>query len=381
MEGAMRFLVTGTGAVVVLLVSLGTAFAPPILGGFNPPEMRGARFSGDGRLVVVQFLSTSISSVGGNLTATVIYDTVTGKRLAEVPGNVLAIHPDNSRLLLVRAAQDNKGYSAEELCLWEWKTGKVLRAFEPTTDDVVNLTFSPDGKLVFSGHWDKYFRVWDVATGKQVRAIDSGPDKISKTTNNFPRFFFIDQGQRVVASYPQTMRVWDVASGEQVGPEVRVPDKLKGFSSHDLFSVSGNGQDAWLLLNHSIGWTSKGGPIVKPLALGQWGFRNDKLVCEIILPEKHAFVIGTGCSADNGRKLMAVADPGWLYTWEVPGGKLLWSMAIFPPAAQKQMNMGAVAIFSPGGRYLLTRHTGKTMRLWDTVQRKLLWTADIDGTK
>ncbi len=55
--------------------------------------------------------------------------------------------------------------------LWDLATGKELRSFLGHTDEVLHVAFSQDGKQVFTNGKDQTVRLWDVATGKEVRIL------------------------------------------------------------------------------------------------------------------------------------------------------------------------------------------------------------------
>src|SRR5262249_18488223 len=77
------------------------------------------------------------------------------------------------------------GGSGKEIRLWEVATGREVRAFLPAGVDarsghavwwahhsgVTALAFSPDGALALSASYDKTLKVWDVATGREVRKL------------------------------------------------------------------------------------------------------------------------------------------------------------------------------------------------------------------
>ena len=39
------------------------------------------------------------------------------------------------------------------------------------TDVVTSVAFSPDGKRIVSGSWDKTVKVWDAATGTEIFSL------------------------------------------------------------------------------------------------------------------------------------------------------------------------------------------------------------------
>ncbi|KIO00838.1 hypothetical protein M404DRAFT_1003535 [Pisolithus tinctorius Marx 270] len=80
------------------------------------------------------------------------------------------------------------------------------------TDGVLSVAFSPDGKRIVSGSWDKTVRVWDVEGGVQIGSPLEGH------TSEVNSVAFSPDGKRIVSgSMDNTVRVWDVEGGVQIG--------------------------------------------------------------------------------------------------------------------------------------------------------------------
>src|SRR5262249_60501393 len=58
--------------------------------------------------------------------------------------------------------------------LWDAATGKELRRFEGHRAGVESVAFSPDGALLASGGSDDAARAWEAATGKEVWRWEGG---------------------------------------------------------------------------------------------------------------------------------------------------------------------------------------------------------------
>src|ERR1017187_6894965 len=55
--------------------------------------------------------------------------------------------------------------------LWEVATGKEIRLLKHSSS-VTSVAFSPDGRWALTGSMDKTARVWEVATGKEIRRLE-----------------------------------------------------------------------------------------------------------------------------------------------------------------------------------------------------------------
>ena len=93
-------------------------------------------------------------------------------------------------------------------------TGTVLKGH---TLGVTTLCYSPDGKQLASGSWDKTVRLWDIATGKSVATLKGHTNKIRHVA------YSIDGKSLASASIDGTVRLWDTASGNHIAT----------FSGHD----------------------------------------------------------------------------------------------------------------------------------------------------
>ena len=136
--------------------------------------------------------------------------------------------------------------------MWDAANGQETLTLKGHTQLVTSVAFSPDGKRIVSGSWDKTIKVWDAASGQRnphpqgaherghERGVQPGRQTdrqrqlrtrrsrcgtrpaASETltlkghTNEVTSVAFSPDGKRIVSgSRDNTVKVWDAASGQE----------------------------------------------------------------------------------------------------------------------------------------------------------------------
>ena len=94
--------------------------------------------------------------------------------------------------------------------LWDTATGREVRTFSWYVNGVTSVTFNLDGNRFLSSSGDDTVKLWDAATGRRVQAFSGHTSYINSVT-------FSSNGNLVLSgSGDRTIKLWDVATGREV---------------------------------------------------------------------------------------------------------------------------------------------------------------------
>jgi WD40 repeat protein len=239
----------------------------------------------------------TVATAGGDRTIR-LWDIHSGKELKRLEGHegsvrCVAFAPDGR--LLASGSDDHT------IRLWEMATGRQVRCLQGHDGDVYDIAFSPDGRLLASGD---YFMggllLWEVATGKLQRRLTEDVGVMSLA--------FAPDGRTLAAGemnarprFPQKpgsrIRLWDVATGK----ETRALDGHGSFVHALAFSPDGKtlasgGNDKQVRL-----WDPSTGRLLGQLGTYQWGAH-----CLAFTADGRALAVGG--AAANELELWEVAS-------------------------------------------------------------------------
>jgi WD40 repeat protein/mono/diheme cytochrome c family protein len=233
------------------------------------------------------------------------------------------------------------GGADTRLRLWDVASGKELRSFAGHTKEILGVAFSPDGRRALSAGADRTVRLWDVAGGKELHCLKGHTDPVRCVA-------FAHDGRRALSGgEDRTIRLWDLDKGEEIRA---LPGHTRAVSS---VAFAPDGRRA---VSGSYDHTVR-----------LWDLTEGREVRRFRGPAREVYAVAF---APDGRRVAAGGNDRRVYVWEVAGGKVLHSL-------RGHANAIICVAFSPDGRKILSGSSqyqtpDKLARLWDGESGKEL---------
>ena len=253
-----------------------------------------AAFSADGRRVLT----------GGNDASIRLWDAETGKDLKAFTGHAdgargLAFAPDGRHF--ASASDDNT------VRLWDVEAGAEVRPIVGPIDELQTVAFSADGRLILAGGYEKDrpdpgnpgvttspIRVWDAATGKEVRRFGGHTAAVKKVA------FLANSLRALSGGDDDILRLWDVGDAKPIRQFPGHTDDVQSLAvSDDRTSAISGGSDG---------------------SLRQWDLAGGR---ELRRMDGHNGRIASVATSRDGRRALSGGADKVVRVWDLQTGEVL----------------------------------------------------------
>jgi WD40 repeat protein len=219
----------------------------------------------------------------------------------------------------------------QTLRLWEIATGREIRQFIGHNGEIEACAFSPDGRSALSASGDDTLRLWEVATGREIRQF------IGHTRGVYSCAFSPRGRYALSASEDHTLRLWEVTSGRKIRQFVGHTSGVHGcaFSPDGRYALSASGDHTLCL----------------------WEVATERKVREFV---GHASSVHGCAFSPDGRYALSASLDQTLRLWEIATGREIRQFIGHASGASS-------CAFSPDGRYALSASPDQTLRLWEVA--------------
>ena len=287
--------------------------------------------------------------------------------------DAMAFSPDGR--WLASASVDNT------VRLWEVATGREVRALTGHTRGVKAVAFSRDGRSLVTGALDNTIRFWDVTAGRETRRLDRSGSVSALALSDDGRFL-------AAGNMEKTILLWNIATTD----EPRTLTGHPGFISTLVFSPDGNSLASGSADGTIKLWDVASGRSIQSLTghtdrVRSLAFSSDNQLLASSSDDGKVKIWKAKEGREQrtltskGKKILAIAFTGQdqqlvaggsdqvIKTWEVASGREVRSAKA--PARENTPEAIAMTL-NPGANIAAISTGDKTIQLQDTASGSLL---------
>jgi WD40 repeat protein len=237
--------------------------------------------------------------------------------------------------------------------LWDVASGRELRTFAGHTDRVDAVAISPNGRCAISGHYNGRMKLWDIATGRELKTFPDCSNKVLSVAFSPDGRFILSGG------WDKTLKLWDVGTGRELRTFTGHSDIVRSvaFSPDGRHIVSGGGDKTLKLWDV---WTGR----------------------ELHTFTGHIDQVFSVAFSPDGRHILSGCLDNTMKIWDMVTGRQLRNFWYSKPVILPRSNINtgksnflAVA-FSPDGKQIIAGGANYILKLWDAETGKELRTYD-----
>ncbi len=344
-----------------------------------------AAFSPDGKWLATGYTDGTVSlwDMAAQKEVFTLSANVNGENITSIdpiqnPNMVmsLAIGPGMRRIVA--------GNSDGSLHLWDLATQKSIPLAAGHSREILDVSFSSDGRFMLSSSIDNTARIWNAATGQMLNVL-RGPSFGLSVAKFSP-----DSTQVITAYSNGELRVSDVATGAQISVAAGHNEGITSlaFSPDDARVLTTSWDDTarvWdfggarrtVILRGHEDWLNSAvfSPDQTRVLTSSddgtariWDAATGRL--EVVL-RGHLDQVKSAVFGRDGRMVLTASDDNSARLWDAATGKEIGAF-VRPPKDEFDMNALKNAAFSPDGKLVATADFRGFIRLWDTQTQKEL---------